>query len=47
MDTSYLPVLLRNCPKCVVVFFFRGGLPQNIGSNMKQVLFDNVMNSYF
>jgi len=28
MDTSYLSLLSQNCPKCVVVFFFRRGLPQ-------------------
>jgi len=34
MDTSYLSLLSRNCPKRVVVFFFRRGLPHMFRNNL-------------
>jgi len=41
MDTSYSPVLSRICPKCVVVFFFRRGLPHT-ADKIKTIISDKV-----
>jgi len=47
MDTSYSPVLSRNCPKRVLFFFFRREVPQAWGTLDRKSTFFKLIVNFF